>query len=80
MCGRLMNLKQVHQSKSNNNTVTNKKYDGKKLKHKDNFWLSLFWCKSGVTLLISSMTPDQVGVTENRILLMLIKSGDCLEL
>lgn len=30
-----MNFKQEHQSKSNNNTATNKKYDGKQLKYKD---------------------------------------------
>lgn len=29
-----MNFKQAHQSKSNNNTATNKKYDGKKLKYR----------------------------------------------
>lgn len=35
VCCRLMNFEQTHQSKSNNNTATNKKYDRKKLKHKD---------------------------------------------
>lgn len=30
-----MNFKQQHQSKSNNNTATNKTYDGKQLRYKD---------------------------------------------